>query len=159
MTAAAHALRALRDRVPNLVGSLEPRPRLASVRRVPAVIVAAILLVACAGPDAAHYSAILDEIVVPDGWTEAATVIHGPGGDVECQPTPISECPYAVRFYTTPAGPIEAYAAARSMVAEAGFALEREFDVACDGQSPACALTAIRDGRSPGGERVPAGTG
>ena len=109
------------------------------------MVVAAILLVACGGPDAGHYSAILDETVVPEGWTKAATVIHGPGGDVECQPTPISECPYAVRFYTTPAGPIEAYAAARSMVADAGFALEREFDVACDGQSPACALTAIRD--------------
>lgn len=127
------------------VAGVTDTARLPPVRGLSAVMGAVILLLACGGPDAAHYTAVLEEVRVPEGWTDAATVVHGPGGDVDCQPTPFSECPYVVRFYTTGTTPSDAYRAALSAVAETGFDLEREFNPECDGPSLACALTAIRD--------------
>jgi hypothetical protein len=105
------------------------------------------LLAGCRA-ETAGLVAVLDEVGVPGDWKPARTVVHAPGGDVECQPSPVTDCPFVERYLVAGAEPRDAYAAGSAAVRAAGFRIEREFDPDCERQgSPPCGFTAERGDR------------
>jgi hypothetical protein len=103
------------------------------------------MLVACSGPGAAHYVSVIDALGLPDEWEAARTVIHAPDGDVRCDPSPFSDCPYAVRYYLTDGAPADVYALALATARADGFEARNEFDPTCrpTGELP-CGFTSVR---------------
>jgi hypothetical protein len=108
-------------------------------------VLVAVLVLACGGPDAARYAATLDEIAVSEDWEAARTIVHAPGGDIDCTPTPFSDCPYVVRFYIVDGTQVDTYQELLAAVTLSGFTLQREFDPECDGQTDPCGFTALRE--------------
>ena len=99
----------------------------------------------CGGPGAAHYEAVIDGLALPDEWELARTVIYAPDGDVKCDPSPFTDCPYAIRYFVTAEAPAEAYQAALVAVRGAGLEVSQEFDPSCNPQSQVpCGFAANR---------------
>jgi hypothetical protein len=101
-----------------------------------------VLVGACAAPD--HQNGVLDELQIPTGWELAATRTTGTGGDQDCAFF-LPKCPHVARYYLTDMQAIDAYAAAKQMLAAAGFKVDEEFDPDCAGNAAACVVVASRD--------------
>ena len=105
----------------------------------------AVALVACSGPGAAHYVGLIDELGLPEEWEAARTVIYAPDGDVRCEPSLFTDCPYAVRYYLADGAPADVYAGVLAAVRADGFESRQEFDPSCDhaGELP-CGFSSVR---------------
>jgi hypothetical protein len=109
-------------------------------RRLLAIVIT-ILVVACSGPDAAHYEAVLDGLHLPAGWELVHTTIMRSGGpdtridpsrsqdDIACD---IGHCPSVARYYLVEGKPADAYPEARQSAIDAGFEIGRETGPKCD---------------------------
>jgi len=92
------------------------------VRRatIAAALIATVVL-GCA-VDAGHYTAVLDDLAVPDSWTTARTVVQAPGAELDCTPTFMSgSCPRVIRFYHSDQTRLAAFDAAAAVVADSRF--------------------------------------
>jgi hypothetical protein len=107
-------------------------------RRVLGVL--AVILVACNSPGVAHYTAALDAMATPGGWSIAKTTVN------DCVDTIVTDCPVVIRYYVTDTTRRNAYREAQSAVADADFTIEREFNRSCDDPDGFCAFVSSRDG-------------
>ena len=118
------------------------------MRGIPILAAAvAVLVVACyTGPGADHFVAIVDELVVPDGWQAVETVVRGPDQAERCNPGLSNECPAAIRTYLTQGDVDAAYAQAKDLITGAGFSITDEATSGCrrSSNSPACSYFADR---------------
>jgi hypothetical protein len=115
------------------------------VRRFLLVLVA-IVLVAC-GPDAAHYTAVLDGLHIPAAWQLARTTVEAPGGEIDCTSLfGTGACPSVARIYLVAGKPVDAYPDAKQMLVSAGFTLDLDSGAKCDQppSGPACVLFGFR---------------
>ncbi len=118
-------------------------PALMRGRRLLTVVVA-VLVVACSGPNAAHYEAVLDELSIPSTWELADTTVRAPGGEIDCAPFLTSYCPSVARYYLVDAGAaIDAYGKAKQLLIEAGFEIQNEFLPKCDTSTSGAACTVV----------------
>ena len=102
------------------------------------------VVIGCGAPDAAHYEGVIDALTLPDEWEMARSVVYAPEGDVACSPSPVTDCPYVVRYYLEPGLPRDIYEAARSAVGQAGFAIDRDSEPDCEPSEVPCGFIALR---------------
>ena len=104
----------------------------------------AVLVVACSGPNAAHYEAVLDELSIPAGWELVHTTVRAPGGEIDCAPILTSYCPSVARYYLVDAGAaIDAYRKAKQLLIDAGSEIQDEFLPTCDTSTSGAACTVV----------------
>ncbi len=106
----------------------------------------AIVVVAC-GPDAAHYTAVLDDLHIPAAWQLAHTTVEAPGAEIDCTPLwGTGGCPSVARIYLVAGKPVAAYPEAKQMLVSAGFTLDLDSGPTCDvpPSGPACVLFGVR---------------
>ncbi len=114
-----------------------------------AMLTSALLVGACySGPDAAHYTAILDELHVPAGWQLAKSDVYSPDEADPCSPSFSKTCPGASRSFLVDGDATKAYAQAKDVISAAGFAVDEEFTPDCTGppSGSACNFFASRNG-------------
>ncbi len=112
-------------------------------------MVMSILVAGCyAGPEPAHFAAVLDELSVPAGWQLVYTTIREPGGERECDPSVQPDCASVTRFFLVDGEPVDAFPGAKQMLVDAGFEVEEEVAPACDlrPKGIACWLRAFLEG-------------
>jgi hypothetical protein len=99
------------------------------------------------GPDANHFAAVLDDLLVPAEWHLTKTEIRAPDGGVRCDPVVVPSCPAVTKIYLVVAEPLAAFLVAERMVSDAGFIVERELIPTCDGPptGPSCSFESKRD--------------
>jgi hypothetical protein len=116
--------------------------------RFAALVLPAILIMGCGGPEPSHYSAILDGLNVPNTWEVVQTVVKAPtGGDIACTPAATDDCPSVSRYYVVATdSAVAVFAQGEDLLKAAGFKIDREFFPACDAprSGPACSASSKR---------------
>ena len=112
------------------------------------VLASAVVFAGCyGGPGVDHYVGVLDSLAIPADWELVETERRGPGEAFSCDPFITSTCPGAARWYALSGDVTLALVAARQMVEDSGFSVEKVLFPACDGppSGSACNLYASRD--------------